>query len=65
MNAVESTDDAVPVWQAARILDLSIAEVYDLVFALTLPTVEAPNGRRLVTRAAIEAWQAQKASLSA
>jgi len=55
MSAVN--EDAVAVWEAAELLDMTIADVYDLVFSRQLASVEAPSGRRLVPRSAVEAWK--------
>jgi len=59
------SDDPVSVAEAARLLDMTIDEVYDLVFTRRLKSVEAPSGRRLVPLAAIEAWKAAASSTSA
>jgi len=58
-------DDPVSVWRAAELLDMTIDEVYDLVFTRRLASVEAPSGRRLVPRAAIDAWKAASSSAPA
>ena len=60
MDAVN--EDPVAVWKAAELLDMTIAAVYDLVFSRQLASVEAPSGRRLVPRAAIEAWKRAQTS---
>jgi excisionase family DNA binding protein len=62
MGGVER--DPVSVAEAARLLGTTIAQAYDLVFTRQLRSVEAPSGRRLVPRAAIDAWKAAHASVS-
>ena len=59
------SEDVVSVAEAARLLGMTIDEVYDLVFTRRLASVEAPSGRRLVPRAAIDAWKAASSSASA
>jgi excisionase family DNA binding protein len=56
------SQDPVSVAEAARLLGMTIDEVYDLVFTRRLKSVEAPSGRRLVPRAAIDAWKNQQTS---
>jgi excisionase family DNA binding protein len=51
------SEDVVEVWEAAELLGIPIPETYDLVFSRQLASVEAPNGRRLVPRTAIDAWK--------
>jgi hypothetical protein len=51
------SEDVVEVWEAAELLGMPIPEAYDLVFSWQLGSVEAPNGRRLVLRTAIDAWK--------
>ena len=48
-----------------QLLDMTIADVYDLVFSRQLPSVEAPSGRRLVPRAAIRDWKTAQTSAKA
>lgn len=65
MATMETSGEAVEIWEAAELLGLSIPEVYDLLFSRQLASVEAANGRRLVPRAAIEAWNTGQTSVSA
>ena len=55
-------DDVVSVAKAARLLGMTTAEAYDLVFTRQLKSVAAPSGRRLVPRSAIEDWKQQHTS---
>ena len=50
-------ESTVSVAKAAKLLGMSIEEVYDLVFQLRLASVEAPSGRRVVPVSVIEQWQ--------
>lgn len=65
MAMMSASGDMVEIWEAAELLGLTIPEVYDLVFSRQLASVEAPNGRRLVPRTAIEAWNTGQTSVSA
>jgi excisionase family DNA binding protein len=58
------SEDVVSVAEAARLLGMTVDEVYELVFTRRLKSVEAPSGRRLVPRAAIDAWKAASSSAS-
>jgi len=52
-------DDVVSVAKAAKLLGMTTAEAYDLVFTRQLKSVEAPRGRRLVPLSAIDDWKTQ------
>jgi hypothetical protein len=60
VSMTEVNEDAVPVWKAAELLHLTIADVYDLVFSRRLASIESATGRRLVPRAAIDDFRAQQ-----
>jgi hypothetical protein len=60
MNRVD--DDVVSVARAAKLLGMTTAQAYDLVFTRRLKSVEAPSGRRLVPLTAIDDWKKQHTS---
>ena len=57
--------DVVSVAEAGRLLGMTTAEAYDLVFTRQLKSVEAPSGRRLVPLSAIEDWKRKRHSAKA
>jgi len=50
-------EGTVSVARAAKLLGMSIDDVYELVFQKRLATVEAASGRRVVPMTVVEEWK--------
>jgi hypothetical protein len=66
----EVTVPLAEIWAAIVELEAVLSQLrrrseFHLVFSRRLTSVEGPNGRRLIPRAAIEAWKTGEASVRA